>query len=596
MSKASAEECLLLLPVYFANLDSARVPDQDTFDTEATQPEVQDQVWMAVQSLAMIHTFRIPTDISRFIWPHVWPWMQFIALYRDYLPDIPPYWQSDSGLRLRFLMFLGDLGDDTEMQNLMCSTPGVYYMVAKAWPHVVPTRESEKRGDGFNDLYRFLANERAGNPANLAEIVDGAGGTLEDLAILVVSYIDALVPQDGAMDPAEVLFFSAILEFIPIVDPQLTDDTYSPMSVFTTSLLSQSIVRALASAIRALSITATQKAMTVLHQAFVLFGLILRKSVGSRHIPEALNHGVLYALASSWESSKPDSIHLTLWLTMLLPPALVYLPVVGALDRALANVADIIDGEAFKASPTHKLWDTLITLTNERLAVYYHLGKHPPMRACDNGSCSKMAVKTVLKRCRGCQSVYYCSRTCQSRDWHEGGHRAACSSYGTLSLTAQNDRGLTTRDRSFLRALVHHESHRLRLSILFQQTQHMRMFPGAESLVLYDYTWGPVKIKVLRARGEVLQNILNGAEWEDIVARVARSGGCVRLDVVLMRWAGVLHCWAIPLRRNSSVLYEGVQQIARKLPADVKTWDVSSVLGRLQALIDDEPNGIVEVH
>ncbi|KAL0953537.1 hypothetical protein HGRIS_004759 [Hohenbuehelia grisea] len=34
--------------------------------------------------------------------------------------------------------------------------------------------------------------------------------------------------------------------------------------------------------------------------------------------------------------------------------------------------------------------------------------------------------KLVLRRCDGCEKVFYCSKTCQSLDWHEGGHRSSC--------------------------------------------------------------------------------------------------------------------------------------------------------------------------
>ena len=40
--------------------------------------------------------------------------------------------------------------------------------------------------------------------------------------------------------------------------------------------------------------------------------------------------------------------------------------------------------------------------------------------------CADGCKKLKMKSCSQCREVFYCSKTCQARDWHEGEHRAVC--------------------------------------------------------------------------------------------------------------------------------------------------------------------------
>ena len=42
--------------------------------------------------------------------------------------------------------------------------------------------------------------------------------------------------------------------------------------------------------------------------------------------------------------------------------------------------------------------------------------------------CDHCGVEDGKSKCTVCQSVYYCSRDCQRRDWVSGGHKQACAS------------------------------------------------------------------------------------------------------------------------------------------------------------------------
>ncbi|PSS21914.1 hypothetical protein M430DRAFT_218734 [Amorphotheca resinae ATCC 22711] len=41
-------------------------------------------------------------------------------------------------------------------------------------------------------------------------------------------------------------------------------------------------------------------------------------------------------------------------------------------------------------------------------------------------SCTAIKFQSQLFRCRGCESVWYCDKECQTRGWSEKGHKVEC--------------------------------------------------------------------------------------------------------------------------------------------------------------------------
>ncbi|KAJ7471089.1 hypothetical protein FB451DRAFT_1252983 [Mycena latifolia] len=159
----------------------------------------------------------------------------------------------------------------------------------------------------------------------------------------------------------------------------------------------------------------------------------------------------------------------------------------------------------------YEQWDKFLTLAKERLDVFhsYNSGQYPSMRACDNMKCCKIGVKSGFKYCNACRSVYYCSETCQFVDWLEGGHCVACSSWNSLSTETMICDSRRAKDL---------------LCAPFK----------ASRLSKIDYSQGHKKVNIQPLSSAPTKQRLNGAEWENIVSRVARSGGYTRLDVIVM--------------------------------------------------------------
>ncbi|KAJ6527203.1 hypothetical protein DFH09DRAFT_1371440 [Mycena vulgaris] len=593
MASATDEQKNILLPMVYAHLDPARIPDEDKMDYDAPLPEVEDLMARAQLCLELLYAIEFSNDIGPDIWPRVWPWVQFLDSYQDCVPGIPPKVRGD--FYVDFLMFVGTFTDHSETHALITTTPGVYYMVGKSWPGVFAIDDNGKREIAFNDLRSFLVNKNIATHDTLAELIDGVGGTLQRLACLVVLYIANFAPSpNDALDLMPTYFLSGILEFLAIVDPNLGDAErmVNPTSPLAALLLSQNAIEALSTAACALSISSGPLVSPVLRDTFTALIVLLGTHPGYGYIPQALEHHLLRALVNRAHVPHGQTIALIDgFLIGLLPPALVYYRVMSALIPALRNVGDLVKSQTFESSPVYEHWNTFHSLAVERIQVFnsYNNNENPFMKACDNLECAEIGVKDRFKRCSGCKSSYYCSPECQAFDWNAGGHRNACRLYGTLYLSADNDLRLKGRDRAFLRAIVHNDYLKSAPNMISQKMVHMHDFPGQAFLTVYDYSQGRGKISVQHLND--MKDYLHGAEWNDIVARAAASRGRMWVDVVMMPSTEdpEMRCWVIPLRTSTSTVYDGLQRLASELTGDAQTWDWDRLTeGLVPLILNDE--------
>ncbi|KAJ6451920.1 hypothetical protein C8R45DRAFT_1083567 [Mycena sanguinolenta] len=192
-------------------------------------------------------------------------------------------------------------------------------------------------------------------------------------------------------------------------------------------------------------------------------------------------------------------------------------------------------------------------------------------------NCSIIDRKSAFRRCTGCRSFYYCSRICQAIYWRLGGHRDTCRSYGTVFLIRnlharypreKNDYLYSSaRQRSFLRALVHHDYQKAQLTVLSQQTWFMKAHPGEEFLTLYNYTTRPVEIEIHPLSVVDVAEAFTGVEWRSIVSRAAASRGRMGIHVVVISEPAGNRQSVIPLRSNMSMVYDGLQRLATEFKA-----------------------------
>ncbi|KAJ7604512.1 hypothetical protein DFH06DRAFT_1254770 [Mycena polygramma] len=576
-----------MLPIFYTNLDPLDVPDQDRYDTENPPADAESRIGRALLSLVSLYVLQFPVEIGPDIWPRVWPWVQFIYTYREHLPNIPS--QSEGVFCLEFLMFVGTFAKHEETFSLIRSTPGIWFFVAKAWPRVPKILDPQKRVVGFTDLCSFISEGDVFEPANLAELIEGAGGTLDHLAHLTALYFEAMIPANGgAINYMYVLYLRDILDFAAHMEPVFrttsSDHFGAPLGAFGAALTTHNSVHTLTHILCVLekvdsTMPIAPMAKHATKKLLWILGTILASTSGKiQWLSDAIEAKLLRTLIVHSGGPHAESIqHLVpLFLTVILPPRLVYPGVLTALDTSLDDVDELVTAAAFKKSRIYDRWTQFSELAEDRIRVLdaYNDRETRSMKACDNLDCGIIRPKSTFQKCSGCLSLYYCSEPCQTLDWVKGGHRRVCKIYGRPSLPTDDELELTVRERSFLRTLVHHEYMKTlsKVKIFSQTVIAMATHPGEGTLVLYDYTKGSAKINLQPLSGAGTKKALGGPEWTDIVSRAERSGWRMRLDVLVFSGQNGMHYYVVPLRSNNSTVHDRLQALADPLPPDREAW------------------------
>jgi hypothetical protein len=149
------------LPVFYVNLDPARIPTDDNLTTGAVARAV-----MTFKGLHEITDSHKPA--WRDLWPRIWAWIVFLHAYWDCLPT--SFAKSD--VCLDFLFFMNRFRSDPDTHTLVGKTVGVRSLVMAAWSFLLHSKDRGK-SSGFDHLYQFLYSMRIEESTNLAEVIDG---------------------------------------------------------------------------------------------------------------------------------------------------------------------------------------------------------------------------------------------------------------------------------------------------------------------------------------------------------------------------------------------------------------------------------------
>jgi hypothetical protein len=155
---------------------------------------------------------------------------------------------------------------------------------------------------------------------------------------------------------------------------------------------------------------------------------------------------------------------------------------------------------------------------------------------------------------------------------------------------------MRTRDRAFLRALVHRDYLALKPSILLAQVEFLAPNPDASFYVGFDYSDGRPSAHVhVWAPGHGLWDIDdNDPCTEEQHARA--SGRYMVQRVALSTGTAVQRPW-IPLRTTSSALDDGVRRLARELQGiDGFVVKRSWLVEEIEKLDAETAGDLVEIH
>ncbi|KAJ7457419.1 hypothetical protein FB451DRAFT_1274831 [Mycena latifolia] len=542
-------QATLLLPAFYANLDPAGIPER-LDENEQISPAVS----CAIESIRGLYSgLPILNAALPNIWPRFWPWVDFL---RPYLGTFSGFGEDE--FYVNFVVFVEPFTPDEMACSLMGATSGVRFMLAKAWRAIMRLRNDERRRlriTAFNGLFGCILTPTldASTPPGLAEFIDGAGGSTEHLASLVISFFDHLAPTPRTiLAVREVDFLRAVFSFMKTTDHVVDGNQNVDRYALHRAMKSQGLARVLATTICALAASTVDGVDIVLYNCMTTLGMNSYTPSMQRWLAEALKYGLLRGMLVS-SNYNPNAMYhgpITGLLTDLLTPALLYHTVVARLEAALSDLGDL---PRTSSLANRAEWRQFIALAQERLGVLKSLDsvEWASYKACDNLRCGKIRHGHNCARCGSCRNAYYCSRDCQATDWREG-HKRICSTDAQLSLNEFQD--FTWHDRAFVRAVLHRDYLNMRPEIARARAAFLQRFPGQQSFVLFSYMWGRVVVDVQATRGWLVPAELKTTEWEARISRALGSGGREELHVILMKEGTGRHYFLVPLHRSQPEL------------------------------------------
>ncbi|KAJ7510593.1 hypothetical protein B0H11DRAFT_1955376 [Mycena galericulata] len=564
------------LPVFLANVDPDRIPSLGQIDA-ISRGELDSPIDRALLSLYAIagrQSEVLHAEASLDVWPSVWKWIEFLDAYRQILPGT-----ADQERYTLYMSLISQLQKKhPKTKDLIDATPGVRVVLARAWSSFVRLDDCVRQ-EGFRHLCEIMLDLKMSNPTKFGEVIEGAGGDATSLAFVIIKHIKHSVAPS---QPPSALALRVVIE--------LLDETDADVG-FKSALLSSGIVKALTSTVCLLTVSAITAAARLLNDCLTLMSRIFTTHPAPMCLPDALRAGLLRAIcgciAAHASIHRSLHVHMQHLLQEIIPPAMIYYSVVSRMGNALTGVGELGRDPRLKRSNLFKYWTQVVRLAEERIQVCrdYDAGKCPSRKACDNTECETICDKGQVGRCAACQRLHYCSLECQTFHWRQGGHRAMCGNLHALRL--KEPESLSTRDRSFMRALVRRDYLASQSGIFLDEIEFLREFPNDPYYLQFDYTGGAVKIEILPTEAVDVSPTPSNFEvqWLDHVARAERSHGKMRVAVLRFVQANMARFRMISLHSGSSDVSNTLHSIAEGIPAHADYDSIRpTLLNKVRAL------------
>ncbi|KAJ7132699.1 hypothetical protein C8R46DRAFT_655664 [Mycena filopes] len=555
-----SRDLVVYLPVLYANLTPApRIPSRG----RELLSNTNSRAILAISAVQDIK-YLIPKPAFEHLWPLVWKWSSFLHAHQDAIPDAPSLALVDTNLLCIMSAFYNDFA------ALISRTSGVRDLLVRSWTLFIEAPEAAP-GSYMATLYHFLQRIKIADPPNLDEFIAAAGGSIEDVAILLKLSLDYGVQrgQDG-------LWIGVVLAILTDVDSTADSRTM-------TALVDSGIIVSL---INVLSMLRTSANLMILRRdefaglvlaALQLLQRLLTHSSTERTLRPAVGAGLLQAIVFCARRNIGGQFTNEL-LRNVLPLCTLYHSVHPGLADVMRELGDACE-VAFNTTASLDLWTYFRDLNRERLRLFVGLRRRRKTshRACGDMECGQIHFKTRFRRCSGCHAVYYCSADCQRADWHRGGHRNQCAP--TRASVIENREHLTPRNESFLRAIVQEDYKHYQRSVLAAQLAATRLHPSTPLVTIFSYANGDPHFSAQPPRA--LMETFPHLNWNDALARAGRSGGRmeVHLVVIPLGEGEPPMAWLFALRSNISSLHEELRRVA--VMPNLSSTDVDTELTRL---------------
>ncbi|KAF7292648.1 MYND-type domain-containing protein [Mycena indigotica] len=600
---------LCFLPVLYVALEPASISSLPTRPTRRQNHHAERLLQRAMLALEGIRLISIDKDIPDGavleLWPRIWAWIQTHMEKHDFVP----FGKGFVELLTRHLALVHNLtcAESAAVGGIIRGSAGLCRFLGAAWGPLLAVDDAL----GISQLSQLFHFAKIGAPdsgdfsTHLGQLKDGAGGTWDDLATLLVLHLDRADAFLTAATPMATRNLDelswrlrAILPLVsttfgPDRDPQQPDADHASLR---NAAIKHGILSKLAAVL--LGILNSPACLRIDYTATlaVLFSSILPSIAGSRApelFPEVLRADFLLVLfkfaalpLDDATLTKQTASALRSAFGSLLPALTVYHPVLVQLRSSVRSVANLKAERAFRHAELVPLWNQFMALIQERLLVLkrYEAGELTSQRGCNNGKCVSVQLKSEVKQCGKCRTTTYCSRECQREDWKASpGHRDMCAII--VQRRAKMEYAWSfDKIQSFVRALLNCEYTTHGPAIDRMRLAFFDAYPDPQDVpcVLFDFKHGPCEISVasIRALPEGL-----GQYYAAEISHMIQAHGRLQLHFAgLHPNDGATWRWRVfPLYVQNDAMYRLVAEGWRPemMPDELGPEDLAMMLGTM---------------
>ncbi|KAJ6548970.1 hypothetical protein B0H19DRAFT_1265746 [Mycena capillaripes] len=505
---------------------------------------------------------RIPVDASPDLWPCVWTWIDFFHTYWDYLPISEVFKQIPKTIIHSPIIIAMDKNARTS--EVIRSAPGVRLVLALAWRGMLgeDDRQVLDRPGALLAISEAAAivTDDTNVGGNFDELVEAAGGRVTDLASTVVQHFSRA--HSARKSQTTALFLMSCIN--------LLDEHTDPTRSLCNALRSIGFVAILVHIISTVHDTDAESVISDCAQSVLIacLGCLVKMLKAPPDIALAIDSGLLQLAVVIAASIKgvTDGKHMIIqrMFDKVLIPSLVHYAVVAQLQKCFPEAAAVAARSTIEKSPFAAAWKNLSTLIKSRVGFLnsWEAKARPSFKACDNLICGKIASRHDFKCCAACRTMDYCSEECQSADWRAG-HKDMCQSLAHVKF--RRPETITTRGKSFMRALLTHDYQSLILDMCSRKVHFMSLHirvGRSSDLELFD------------PASEILLQF----------PRESRSGGRMDLHVMATLEGDTSRLHLFPMRTSTAKLHHrlvAVAQEIREIPRNTPRAEFLHHVGRL---------------
>ncbi|KAJ7615446.1 hypothetical protein FB45DRAFT_1035435 [Roridomyces roridus] len=511
----------LFLPAFYAHLGHAAAEQIAAREIlEDAEPVIL--AYMAVRGFIMIE--KIPREAQLEIWPGLWKWCQVILQHDYCLPGRGFQQYRISEVHILIIGVIDALRVHWEtMADNFNTEPELRILVGRVWA-LLARKDHWRPGlqtAGFGSVGNLLVHGLVvTNRQHTEDLIEGCGGSLADLVQVAVK---SITHMRGESKEHSVWFLVNSLSAIERTHQQLL----RPDSL----LLQGGLVRALVTKLCQIG-PVVIPGEYCLDRPWTMLLVVILQSPHPIWVVEALDAGLLRLVVSALENPQMlSAADLELVFPHLLIPFCPYYSVSSRIRSWLESGE--IDLDKAEHSPVWGVWKDFVTNFNDIILPVLNAHESSERIAtlgCDNVECNIVSLKRDFRRCSGCESVNYCSVSCQEVDWCRG-HRNNCSAIQLHSI--EHPDLLTTRDGSFLRTFMDTTYATNLTGILLGELLNVHLGPESQSITLFKFTEGRIQVQSVVREDPELRPLLEslGPVAEDRFSRAGQRAavGCISM-------------------------------------------------------------------